>query len=282
MSEKSGENSITSHAAEELLRAHDGNMALVYICLLHRGGSDSKSIAKELCLTVREVDDAVEKLKLLEIMPAAGKASSEKPFRPAPAEEAKTFTAAEISSYSENNADFRALLKEAETVTGKTLNREDISKLLDIYANLCMPADVIMYLLHSFDARPTMYQVSRTAYRWVNNGIVTSEAAEEYIEKQKELKTFLGTVRKLIGANDRELSQKEKQLISEWTVYSESEIEDAYQVALPITNGKNIVAYMNSVLKNRSKENTAKPVHSPFDPTKVDKILNKIKQDYEV
>ena len=54
-----GENSILQ-AADRLIAAHDGDVALLYLYIMRRGGCDMEKAAMELCRTMQEISSASE------------------------------------------------------------------------------------------------------------------------------------------------------------------------------------------------------------------------------
>ena len=60
MAEQMHENYISDADADRLLAAHDGDMALLFLYRLRTGISDKEQTARDLCRTVREVEEAAE------------------------------------------------------------------------------------------------------------------------------------------------------------------------------------------------------------------------------
>ena len=67
MAEKKGENCISPAAADALIAAHDGDVALLALYLARHPGADDEQAAAVLCRTRAAIADAREKLgRLLE------------------------------------------------------------------------------------------------------------------------------------------------------------------------------------------------------------------------
>lgn len=261
MAEAFTNNLISPDEAEKLLRAHDGDCALLFLWLASTGSQDKERAAAELCMTMAQVETAYEKLSRMLSLTSTPHAVKEKPAIKAvpPADELPDYTVDEIEACRNNDSAFRAVLDEAEQMLGKQLTRHDVSRLLGVYNHLGLPAEVIFVLLHycadisrgnaGGERKPTMYFIERQAYAWANSGILTMEAAEEYVEKEKALRSDLGRVKSLLEIYDRNLTPTEANNIKAWLSmgFSDDAIELAYQRTLDKT-GKRSLPYMNSIL----------------------------------
>ena len=88
------------------------------------------------------------------------------------------------------------------------LSTADLKALYTVYDYLALPAEVILLLVHhcivqtekkyGAGRRPRMSQIKREAYRWVQAGADTADAAEEYLrrlekmQRREEQVLFLG------------------------------------------------------------------------------------------
>lgn len=248
-------------SAEELLiSAHDGDMALYYIWLNARRSADKKQAALDLCMTMSQLEAADEKLRLAGIHPLASGASRTAVSAPipAPADEPAVYTAAEISRVSREDSGFHAVCDAAARAFGKLLTRDELSRLLNLYRNLGLPADVILVLLNFCvqisDRRPTMRFVESLAYRWVNSGISDAEQAEQYAEEQLQHRSQKGRIREILGLSSVKLTPKREEILDAWISagYTESQIEEAYDITLSNT-GKLAWEYLNKVLLGMSE-----------------------------
>ena len=148
MQEK-GQNSISITAADKLIAAHDGNVALVYIWLCRCGAFNAERAARELCLTLAEVNSAYEKLCRMELF-------AEKEVQksiPLPAEELPQYTTEAIVRRTDADPGVKAVLNEAQQKLGRVLSTSDIKTLFGIYDFLALPPDVIFMLLAALDAQ---------------------------------------------------------------------------------------------------------------------------------
>ena len=171
--------SMSGADADKLIESGDGDCALLYIYLLRRGTAPAGELCRALGMTKQRLDAAASKLKSLGLIDGG-----EKPDGP---DEPPQYTAEEIVRRSGEDPGFRAVLAECENVLGHTLTGADTRTLFGIYDYLGLPTDVIMVLLHhcAEECRrrygpgrvPTVRQLEREAYVWVNREIMTLEQA---------------------------------------------------------------------------------------------------------
>lgn len=217
------QNFIPVSVADKLIAAHDGNVALLYIWMCRCGSFNAERAARELCLTLSEVNSAYEKLCRLELFDE--KTAVKEPL-PLPAEELPQYTSEDIIRRSETDSGFRAVLNEAQRKLGRVLSTSDIKTLFGIYDFLALPPDVIFmlltYCIDSFKAKygsgrlPSMRSIEKEAYSWANKEILTLEQAEEYIKKAAERRSKLGEVKSALGITGRQLTATEAKYVNSW------------------------------------------------------------------
>lgn len=221
---------ISTAAADKLLAAHDGDLALLYIFMQRTGCRDLERAAGELCRTLREMEAAYEKLMrmgLVEEGQGCSLAMRKEPERKLqPADELPEYRAEDIVRRSNEDGAFCAVLKEAESVLGHRLSTPDLKKLFGIYDYLALPAEVIMELLHycmyisagedGLGRLPSMRFIERQACDWANREILTLEQAEEYISRSKQRREAAHKVAESLGIRGRQLSPTEKKYIGAW------------------------------------------------------------------
>lgn len=217
------QNFIPVSVADKLIAAHDGNVALLYIWMCRCGSFNAERAARELCLTLSEVNSAYEKLCRLELFEE--KTAVKEPL-PLPAEELPQYTSEDIIRRSETDPGFRAVLNEAQRKLGRVLSTSDIKTLFGIYDFLALPPDVIFmlltYCIDSFKAKygsgrlPSMRSIEKEAYSWANKEILTLEQAEEYIKKAAERRSKLGEVKSALGITGRQLTATEAKYVNSW------------------------------------------------------------------
>ena len=217
------QNFIPVSVADKLIAAHDGNVALLYIWMCRCGSFNAERAARELCLTLSEVNSAYEKLCRLELFEE--KTAVKEPL-PLPAEELPQYTSEDIIRRSETDSGFRAVLNEAQRKLGRVLSTSDIKTLFGIYDFLALPPDVIFmlltYCIDSFKAKygsgrlPSMRSIEKEAYSWANKEILTLELAEEYIKNAAERRSKLGEVKSALGITGRQLTATEAKYVNSW------------------------------------------------------------------
>ena len=259
--QKNNENRIISlSAAEKLIRAHDGNMALLYIYMAS-GGKDLERAADALCLTLSELKSAEEKLQRAGLLPIAEfdeKDNDTAQTALKQSQELPSYSGADAAHIASTDSDFKAVLDEAEAVFGKPLSSDDTKRLCSIYKYLGLPADVLFVLLHhcaylaqSSSRKLSLNFIEKQAYKWVEKELFTAEAAEGYSEHIKETRTIISDIKSRLDIRDRNLTESEETYFSSWLEmgFDADTIYEAYD--LTITNtGKRAYKYMNGILLN--------------------------------
>ena len=245
--------SMSGADADKLIESGDGDCALLYIYLLRRGTAPAGELCRALGMTKQRLDAAASKLKGLGLIDGG-----EKPDGP---DEPPQYTAEEIVRRSGEDPGFRAVLAECENVLGHTLTGADTRTLFGIYDYLGLPTDVIMVLLHhcAEECRrrygpgrvPTVRQLEREAYVWVNREIMTLEQAEQYIRSREELRSGVERLRRSLGINDRQLSPTERKYLETWLSagFEPEAIELAYDKTVTNT-GSLKWNYMDSIMRS--------------------------------
>lgn len=276
MTENHLNNSIPAAAADKLIAAHDGDVALLYIYYSRTGCTDPERAAHDLCRTLREISSAEEKLGRMGLCPGRAPALSA-PAVPAPAAAEKLppedvmpeYTAEDIVQRSKSDEKFSVILAEAKRVFARNLNSSDMKMLFGIYDYLALPAEVILELLNycaeaaaekGEGKRPSPRSVEKEAYRWANREILTLEQAEEYIREQKSLRESLNRVKNALGIHGRELTPTEAKYVSSWLSmgFEEEAILIAYDRTVTST-GALKWPYMNKIICSWHE----KKLHSP-------------------
>lgn len=299
-----GKNLISEAAADRLIAAHDGDLALLYLFICRSGGADLERAACELCRTLGEMEAAYEKLMRMGLV-SQGDSCAVAP-RPAPTrkllpeDEVPEYTAADVAARMQGDKAFAAVLREAEQIFGKRLSTPDLKKLFGIYDHYGLPAEVLMVLMHhcveiSSGRLPTLRFMERQACIWANREIMSLEQAEEYIAFYKHRREDSGKVAEALGLGARKLSPTEDRYISAWLDmgFGVEAIELAYDRTVTNTGGLKW-SYMNRILESwrekglfdvaeieekdsRRKASTAKSnAEQPIDMDKLKAALDKI------
>jgi DnaD/phage-associated family protein len=256
---------ISPAAADKLIAAHDGDLALLHIFMQRTGSRDLERAAVELCRTMREIEAAYEKLMRMGLVEEGQSCNlAEREVSQAklpPADELPEYRTEDIIRRSNEDGAFSAVLLEAQNVLGHKLSTPDMKKLFGIYDYLALPPEVIMELLHycmyiSENRLPSMRFIEREAYTWANREIITLEQAEEYISRSKQRREETGKVAEALGIRGRQLSPTEKKYINAWLDmgFDIDVILLAFDRTVTNTGGLKW-SYMNKILSNWKEKN---------------------------
>ncbi len=166
------------------------------------------------------------------------------------------FSPSDISDIIETNPEIGELLKLAESTKGKTISPKETEIIVWMYQSLELPFEVILVLL-SFcykSNKPPRY-MEKTALDWIEKGIVTSEAASDYLSFYNNY----GKVLKFFGVSDRSTTVNERNYIDKWLkewLMSFELIELAARRTVENT-GKPAFSYCNKILETWHKANFA-------------------------
>ena len=283
MQEIRQENLISEQAADQLIAAHDGDVALLYLYVCRSGCRDKEQAARDLCRTLREVEAAEEKLQRMGLLDEAPLPSAKKKTPlPLPADELPQYTAREIEQRTKADQTFLAIQAEAEKVIGKQLGTPDLRTLFAIYDHLALPPEVLLEMInfcgemteerYGVGRRPTMNTIQKEAFAWVNRELMTLELAEEYIREQKERQSGVHRIKSLLGIYDRQLSASETRAISSWLDmgFGEEAIAMAFDRTVTRTGGFKL-NYMSKILQSWHDNG----LHTPEEIEKKDPVRAK-------
>ena len=216
------QNFIPNAAADKLISAHDGDVALLYVWLCRNGRFEADRAASELCRTLAEIDSAYEKLCRMDILTAKTPAAQ----KIMPANELPEYTSEDIVKRSRDDSGFGAIIAETQRIFGRSLSSSDMKTLFGIYDYLALPPEVIFQLLnycvsifkdkYGAGRLPSMRAIEKEAYSWANKEILTFEQAEEYIKAAAERRSKLGEVKQVLDIRGRDLTSTEKKYIFSW------------------------------------------------------------------
>lgn len=248
-------NLIPTAAADKLISAHDGDVALLYVWLCRNGRFDADKAASDLCRTLSEIDSAYEKLCRMDVLSAEA-AKTPKAF---PAEELPDYTAEDIVTRSEDDDGFKAVISETQRIFGRNLSSSDMKTLFGIYDYLALPPEVIFQLLnycvdvfklkYGNGRLPSMRSIEKEAYSWANKEILTFEQAEEYIKSAAEKRSKMCEVKSALGIRGRDLTSTETKYISSWLDMGFDEDSLAIAYDRTVTNTGSLKwSYMNKIV----------------------------------
>ena len=259
---------LPTEAADRLIAAHDGDVALLYLYILRTGGLDAERAAGALCRTAREIDAAAEKLRrmgLLDGMPA--------PLSPqqVPEDTLPEYTAEDLVRFSREDSALSAIFGKAEQVFGRKLSPADMKMLAGLYKHLGLPAEVLFELLTYCAERaaerrpgsvPSPRSVEKEGYDWANREIMTLEQADDYIRFRREQRELTGQVKEVLNIRGRDLSKTECEYVERWLGmgFLPEAVAIAYDRTV-VKLGKLHWSYMDKIFQSWH----AKKLHTPAE-----------------
>ena len=243
-----------SSAADKLLAAHDGDVALLYIYIKRYGAYSAEDAAHALCRTLREIRTAEEKLRRMGLWPGA-KASESAPAEVFPEDTLPEYTAEDLVRRAREDENVSIIFAEGERVFGHKLSSPETKMIFGLYDHLRLPAEVILELLNYCaelsKGALSPRQVEKEAYVWVNREILTLEQAEDYIRRSRQRREDVERVKAALGIRDRALSPSERKSIDAWLEmgFDEEAVVLAYDRTVTNT-GAFKIRYMNKILQS--------------------------------
>ena len=259
---------LPSEAADRLIAAHDGDVALLYLYIARTGALDAERAAGALCRTAREIDAAAEKLRrmgLLDRLPASVSPQL------VPEDTLPEYRAEDLIRFAAEDPKLEAIYREAEQVFGRKLSPADMKMLAGLYKHLGLPAEVLFTLLHYCAERaaerrpgsvPSPRSVEKEGYDWANREIMTLEQADDYMRFRREQRELTVQVKEVLNIRGRELSKTEREYVERWLAmgFSPEAVAIAYDRTL-IKLGKLHWSYMDKIFQSWH----AKKLHTPAE-----------------
>ncbi len=257
--------SMTAAAADRLMKAGNGDAALLYLHLLRRGGEFSPDYARQaLGWTADRVKSAFDALAALALVDKASEvASASTPPEP---EGPPDYTSADIAKELDAGGAFPHLVSELERRLGKVLSPADLKILLSIYDYLALPAEVVLMLVtwciedterkYGAGRKPRMSQIRKEAFIWHRLGVDTPEAADAHIKSLTRLRDRERSLLPLLGIAGRTPVEGERKFINAWVDmgFDDEAIALAYERTV-LKKGALNWAYMNSILRSWHQKN---------------------------
>ncbi|MFQ6977077.1 MAG: DnaD domain protein [Oscillibacter sp.] len=138
---------LSSATVKRLIAGGSGDAALLYLAILHaRGAADSGKLARELKWDETRLRAAEQALYEMKLVGAPEKKEAPLP-PPQQLSEPPEYTREDIARKLEGDGRFACLLREVEHKLGP-LSTPSVKKLLGLYENLGLPADVVYTLVN--------------------------------------------------------------------------------------------------------------------------------------
>ena len=254
--EKNDHITLSRDAAGRLLKAGNGDAALLYLAILSQQGSaHSDAVEQLLGWDQRRLADArasLEKSGLLTVSAPVAQVEE--------AAERPNYMQNDVVSVLESDGTFAGLLSAVENLLGFRLTTPDMQILLNLYRGLALPADVI-YLLVSYckgevaeksgaSRRLSLSFVEKVGYEWHRRGVDTQEEANDYIRRRHAQRQKLPRYMQMLGLGDRKPSTTEDKYLMAWIEagFDDDLIALAYDKT--VVHCKELRwGYMNGILK---------------------------------
>ena len=278
MSRNDSDNLISPKAADLLISLRDGDAALLYLYFCRHGFRDPERAGRELFMPRQRLQEACERLEMQGLLAQAGNEESSQvpdssaeryraPVAPAASSQSSDlppYSAADVSTRSNVDSAFAAVLNEAKLILGRPLSTPDLIKMLGIYDHFGLPAEVMMELMHFVadcyreryqeGRRPTVGAFEREARIWAERDIRDFDAAEQYIQKYRERKSLEGALKDALQIVNRDFTETERSLTSQWLDWGFQPDAIALAYDVTVTNTRKFSSkYMNRVLENWHK-----------------------------
>ena len=243
---------IKTEDIDRLLACCDGQAALLYLHTLRSGSFSMSRAARELGWSEKETALAADKLRKLGLAPGEQHLPS--------ADELPQYSSADITRRAQSDPAFEALVFEVQRALGKLLSSNDLRILFGVYDHLGLPAEVIMLLIHHCTERyqeqagagrlPTMRYIEKEAWHWANSEIITLEAAEEHIRRERERGDLRQRAKEAMQIKGRSLTETERKYIDSWLElgYCPEALGIAYDRTV-IGTGKLTWRYMDRIIR---------------------------------
>jgi len=237
---------------EYMLRANPA-YAMVYLCAYTYTSQglrvpESYQIAHMLSMKESDVTDAIKYWKSLGFEFEGDKKKIAKPIHKS------IYSPTEISQHTSSDEQLRLLYEVAQNTLGKILSTADMQTLFWIYDYLGLSAEVIILIMNYAirEKKSTMRYIEKVAMNWADEGIDTSEKAEERLTLLDKKRTYEHHIKSLLGLNSRELTPSEKVIVGEWESIIKPNNEliiAAFEINIERT-GKLSIKYINGILKS--------------------------------
>ena len=249
---------IAGTTIDKLMRAGDGDAALLYLFMLKtHGQSTPDEAAAAMGKSAGWVASAMAVLSRLNLIEYEN--SIELPQPDMPVEEPRRHSPDEIKREIDTGSDFSALVDETQRSLG-ILSPDGLERLFGIYRDMRMPAEVIMLLIthcmtesrrRGGGRAPSMRYIEKAAYTWEREGITSIDRAEEYLRLLEVRRSARGEIKEALQIKGRELSDTEKSYVDDWIAmgFGADAVEIAYDRTVTNT-GKPAMGYMDTIIKN--------------------------------
>lgn len=247
---------------DRLLACADGKSALLYLHIRRLGSFSLTRASRELRMTEQETVLAADNLRRLGLMPETD--------RPEEPEEMPQYTAQDIVTRAKTDPGFEGVVEEAQHALGKLLSTNDMRLLFGIYDHLGLPAEVIFLLINhcieTYQAQngpgrlPPMRYIEKEAWFWAKNEIISLDAAENHIRREKERSLLVVKTAETLQIRGRTLTPTERKYIDSWLElgFMPEALAIAYDRTV-VATGKLAWRYMDKIVRSWAEKGLLTP-----------------------
>jgi len=292
---------LTGQTIDKLIRAGNGDAALLYLYILKTHGQRSSSdaaaalgkcsddIVSSMSVLARiglvQITDEMIEDEKSDSKPVSkdAKMPESTDLEPPDLSDGETRARAidEMKQELESGSVFACLVDETQRSLGKILTPDELLRLFGIYDNLRMEPEVILHLIthcitesrgRSNGRMPSIRYIEKAAYTWEREGIVTLDCAEKYLKELEARKTARGEIKESLQIRNRELSETEKKYVDNWINmnFGPDAVEIAYDRTVMQT-GKLAWRYMDTIISSWHE----KGLHTAEEIMKKDSLNDK-------
>ncbi len=165
--------------------------------------------------------------------------------------EIEKVTSSNIRKWMEKDKAVSEFVKTCEDIFEKLFNQTELKIILTFSQEYHLPDGVIFAVLgYCHDNDYSISYAKSIFARFVDNGIVTLEAANAELEYLKGASSYENNVKKIFGIS-RALSSKEKKIVEEWNRkyhFAFDMIQEAFDKAVASGNDKGKIGYCDKIL----------------------------------
>ena len=202
----------------------EGDEGVLHLAILHsHGAAEAEKLAKMLSWDEKRVRAAEQALYEMQLVGAPEKKAAQPPAEPP--QETPDYTREDIMRKLEGDGRFACLLREVEHKLGP-LSVPSVKKLLGLYENLGLPADVVYTLVNYCITKkaqqfgegrlPNMREIEKEGYVWARKELFSIEKASEYMKREQSLRGRYPEYMAALGMQGRASAPSEEKYLSAW------------------------------------------------------------------
>jgi len=244
---------LKMNTVRQILASGSGDAALLYLALRACDNNEGDAAAMT-GFSLPRLRGAREVLKNLSTDGRRNPVS-------APMEESEAISGDIIAQELEKKGGFYQFVNQIQRKLDMKLTTPYLAVALNMYQNLGLSPEVLYLLItycmedtarfYGSSRKPTLRQLEKEAYHWVDEGLDTPEKAEEFIRRRRQAQSKVGIITNVLGISDRRLSRSEDNYITRWVEwgFGAEEIELAYDKTM-LKTGQLNWKYLNQIVTN--------------------------------